>query len=33
MVSEEGGGRHGCGLEVLELDLGEAAGIAVRREF
>jgi anti-sigma B factor antagonist len=34
MVSEEGGGhRQGCGLEVLELDLGEAAGVAVRGEL
>ena len=35
MVSDEGGGhRHGSGLEVLELDLGEAAGgVAVRGEL
>ena len=34
MVSEEGGDhRHGCGLEVLELDLGEATGVAVRGEL
>jgi anti-sigma B factor antagonist len=28
-----GGGGRGCGLEVLELDLGEAAGVAVRGEL
>jgi anti-sigma B factor antagonist len=34
MVRDEGGGdRHGYGLEVLELDLGEAAGVAVRGEL
>jgi anti-sigma B factor antagonist len=35
MASEEGGGRHRCGLglEVLELDLAEAAGVAVRGEL
>ena len=34
MVSQEGGGGgHGCGLAVLELDLGEAAGVAVRGEL
>jgi anti-sigma B factor antagonist len=34
MVSKEGGGAgHGRGLEVLELDLGEAAGVAVRGEL
>ena len=34
MVSEEGGDhRQGGGLEVLELDLGEAAGVAVRGEL
>ena len=34
MVSQQGGGAgHGCGLEVLELDLGEAAGVAVRGEL
>jgi anti-sigma B factor antagonist len=34
MFSEEGGDhRHGCGLEVLELDVREAAGVAVRGEL
>jgi anti-sigma B factor antagonist len=34
MANHEGGGqRHGCGLEVLALDLGEAAGVAVRGEL
>jgi anti-sigma B factor antagonist len=35
MASDEGGGhRHGSGVEVLELDLGEAAGgVAVRGEL
>jgi anti-sigma B factor antagonist len=34
MVSDEGGGhRHGSGLAVLGLDLGEAAGVAVRGEL
>jgi len=34
MVIQEGGGAgHGSGLEVLELDLGEAAGVAVRGEL
>ena len=33
-ADDEGGGRRfGCGLEVLELDLGEAAGVAVRGEL
>jgi anti-sigma B factor antagonist len=32
MVSKEGGGA-GRGLEVLELDRGEAAGVAVRGEL
>ena len=34
MVSQEGGAAgHGDGLEVLVLDLGEAAGVAVRGEL
>jgi anti-sigma B factor antagonist len=34
MVGHKGGGAgHGCGLEVLELALGEAAGVAVRGEL
>ncbi len=34
MVSEKGGeAGDGCGLEVLELGLGEAAGVAVRGEL
>ena len=34
LVSQQGGGAgHGCGLEVLELDLGVAAGVAVRGEL
>ena len=33
-ADDEGGGRRfGCGLEVLELDLEEAAGVAVRGEL
>ena len=30
---EWGGRRFGCGLEVLELDLGEAAGVDLRGEL
>ena len=34
MVSQDGGAAgHGDGLEVLALDLGEAAGVAVRGEL
>ncbi len=34
MVSQDGGAAgHGDGLEVLGLDLGEAAGVAVRGEL
>jgi anti-sigma B factor antagonist len=34
MVGQEGGGRGGgCAIEVLELDLDEAAGVALRGEL